>query len=222
MGENSGASQRGTYRLPARDADVFLVDELELVQRAVGRVVEGLELVFLPIHLIADEVGNVNAVADVLVAILVGENAEGDGEAVLGAVGADPGLAAVGALDLGALHVISVGVLTAPAAHVIVLLAGVVLGALAVVASELAVIVGQLAELMVLLGVLELFVGELAVPAVLDPLLVDIPHALLAELAFATGDKDNMRCEGSKEWLVCAGKRNLTSTARSAARSTLP
>ena len=116
-----------TYPLPAWDAHIVLVDVLQLIQRAVSRVVKRFECILFNIQFLPNEAGNADSLANVLVAILVSINTQGDGEAILSAVGANPSHLPICLLDLLAFEVFSVSVIHTISAHILVLGTGVVL-----------------------------------------------------------------------------------------------
>lgn len=170
-----------THLLVAGDADILLVNHLQLLQTSIRRVVVLFEHILLHVPFLLEEAANVDAITNVLVAVLVAIQSQRDGVLVLGAVGSDVRHLAVVPLNLGTLEV--VGVIVVHASHLLVLGAGVVLGTGAVVPAQLAMVLGQLAELTVLVGGLEIVVGHqlaVAVAAVLEPLLVYLVHAILA------------------------------------------
>jgi len=164
--QSSETSPDETYLGIARDAHGVLLHVFQLLEsRTHGRVVVRFERVVLDVDA---EGRNVDAVADVIVAVLVRVYAEGDGEPVLGAMGTHVRDLSVRLLDLGTFEV---------ARHVVdeldllVLRARVVLGAGSVVPAQVAMLVRGL-------EVVERQAAGIA--AVLEPLLVDLVHASLA------------------------------------------
>ena len=164
--QSSETSPDETYLGIARDAHGVLLHVFQLLEsRTHGRVVVRLERVVLDVDA---EGRNVDAVADVIVAVLVRVYAEGDGESVLGAMGTHVRDLSVRLLDLGTFEVTR---------HVVdefdrpVLRARVVLGAGSVVPAQVAMLVRGL-------EVVERQAAGIA--TVLEPLLVDLVHASLA------------------------------------------
>ena len=101
---------------------------LQQIQHPSCQVVEQLEFVFLVVKVMSNAVLDVATVPGVLIAVWVTEDAQGDGEAVLRAVGANVCPPAIVVVGLCALKVLGSLVLAGIVACVVVLRADVILG----------------------------------------------------------------------------------------------